>query len=341
VGNEAAASTNGIRVIAFGDMGASFCPAAWGCLKSSAQTTASILQEIASDEYAMVLHIGDISYALNYGVTWEEWFDEIEPIATQVPWMVGLGNHEYDHFDQPFKPSWGNYGNDSNGECGVPYRNRFHMPSGLLDQGKGKAEDQKTGLLPVDDTWWYSFDYGNVHWVMMSSEHDFTPGSQQYQWLENDLASVNRTLTPWVVFNGHRPMYCSGDYPSDYKMALNLQFYLEDLLYKYRVDLCLWGHYHSYERTCPVYRNRCVTETTQKAYHKSQDNYLAPVHVVIGMAGALLSPAWMNPQPEWSIFRDGVRYGYSTVTVHNATALEFKYLEDVTRTVMDTFWLFK
>ena len=44
---------------------------------------------------------------------------------------------------------------------------------------------------------------------MMSSEHDYRPGSRQYVWLENDLKNVDRTKTPWVVLGGHRPMYCS------------------------------------------------------------------------------------------------------------------------------------
>ena len=28
---------------------------------------------------------------------------------------------------------------------------------------------------------WYSFDYGSVHFVMISTEHDVTPGSHQYR----------------------------------------------------------------------------------------------------------------------------------------------------------------
>lgn len=44
---------------------------------------------------------------------------------------------------------------------------------------------------------------------MMSTENNFTAGSPQYEWMENDLKSVNRTLTPWVVIAGHRPMYSS------------------------------------------------------------------------------------------------------------------------------------
>lgn len=28
---------------------------------------------------------------------------------------------------------------------------------------------------------WYSFDYGSVHFVILSTEHDITPGSQQHK----------------------------------------------------------------------------------------------------------------------------------------------------------------
>ena len=55
----------------------------------------------------------------------------------------------------------------------------------------------------------YSFDYGSVHFIMMSTEHDYRPASRQYVWLENDLKKVDRAKTPWVVLGGHRPMYSS------------------------------------------------------------------------------------------------------------------------------------
>jgi len=50
----------------------------------------------------------------------------------------------------------------------------------------------------------YAFDYGSIHFVLMSTEHNFTEGSPQYSFLESHLACVNRSVTPWVVFAGHR-----------------------------------------------------------------------------------------------------------------------------------------
>jgi hypothetical protein len=41
-----------------------------------------------------------------------------------------------------------------------------------------------------------------------------------------------------------------------------------------QVDLTLYGHYHSYQRTCPVYQNKCVDDGL--------------VHITVGSAGAWL-----------------------------------------------------
>ena len=54
-----------------------------------------------------------------------------------------------------------------------------------------------------------------VHFIMMSTEHDMGKGSKQYIWLENDLKSVDRSKTPWVVLGGHRPMYTSEIEPGE------------------------------------------------------------------------------------------------------------------------------
>ena len=44
---------------------------------------------------------------------------------------------------------------------------------------------------------------------MMSTEHNFEPGSRQFMWLENDLKKIDRKKTPWVIIGGHRAMYAS------------------------------------------------------------------------------------------------------------------------------------
>lgn len=42
----------------------------------------------------VVVHIGDLSYATGYESEWDRFMKQIEPIARQVPYMTGQGNHE-------------------------------------------------------------------------------------------------------------------------------------------------------------------------------------------------------------------------------------------------------
>lgn len=70
-------------------------------------------------------------------------------------------------------------GNDSGGECGVATARRFTMPGATLS---AVAEDNDENHSWRENApFWYSFDYGSIHFVMLSTEHDVTPGSHQYQ----------------------------------------------------------------------------------------------------------------------------------------------------------------
>lgn len=263
-----------------------------------------------------LLHIGDISYARGYAFLWDYFFDLIQPVATQVPYMVCIGNHEYDYDGMPWRANDG-YGNDSGGECGVPYDLRFHMP----------GTNESTRNL------WYSYNLGPVHFVFMSTEHDFLEGSAQYNWILQDLANVDRSVTPWIVFSGHRPAYTSSTRTTDEGQLIQSTY--EPLWVKYKVNMCLWGHVHVYERTCGMVNYTC------------QPNDAAPVHVVIGMAGNDYQVPWFMPddkkgdghalQPPWSIFR-AVNYGYSRFFA-NGTHFNFQFVGDQRGQVHDNFWL--
>jgi len=119
-------------------------------------------------------------------------------------------------------------------------------------------------------------------------------------------------------------MYSSGDYQSDYIMSLHIQEELEDLMFQYKVDLAIWGHYHSYERTCSVYKQQCL-------------HVKATVHTVIGMAGMDIADKWM-PKPQWSIYRDSIHFGLAIIET-NSTHLHFKYTPNETDDPLDEFWI--
>lgn len=296
------------KFIMYGDMGLTGPPAA--------ETTAKLVLAEIQNGAGFVVHQGDLSYAWGSAIKWDIWMNLIEPCASLAPYMVSIGNHEYDHETgankdpshangEGFHPEWGNYGDDSYGECGVPPFYRFHMPD--------------TG----NSLWWYSYDYGLAHFTVFSTEHNFTAGSLLYQWLERDLKSVDRRNTPWLIVVGHRPMYSSEKYPSDYKVTLGIQNALEDLFYEWRVDLAVWGHYHAYERTCAVFKQKCNSEGT--------------VHIVVGTAGYPLDDAGTYGFP-WSLHYEP-NYGYLRVSVANTTALHLEYIRNTDNIVADQTWL--
>ena len=67
---------------------------------------------------------------------------------------------------------------DSNGECARPVAERFVVP------GNGNGVFWYRCLIISQSTdpllRRYSFDYGNVHVIQFSSEHNWLPGSEQY-----------------------------------------------------------------------------------------------------------------------------------------------------------------
>lgn len=66
-----------------------------------------------------------------------------------------------------------------------------------------------------DTAFWFSYDYGRVHYTSMSTEHPYEPGTPQYEWLEQDLAAANanRDNVPWVFL-----LVCDSFVLDDYEL---------------------------------------------------------------------------------------------------------------------------
>ncbi|KAK1398257.1 hypothetical protein POM88_008120 [Heracleum sosnowskyi] len=113
----------------------------------------------------------------------------MEPIASNVLYMVASGNHERDW------PGSGTFYDtvDSGGECGVLAETMFYIP----EENRAK--------------FWYSTDYGMFHFYIADAEHDWREGSEQYRFIEKCLASVDRQKQPWLIFVAHRVRGYSSD----------------------------------------------------------------------------------------------------------------------------------
>ncbi len=213
---------------------------------------------VAPSPVRMIHHVGDLSYAQGAAHIWDAWLDMIQPISMYVPIMISVGNHEYDHMsgggsgkdpskyvttESGFMPVWGNFANDSGGECGVPTSKRFKMPNGTNDNDRPE--------LHSNGVFWYLYDYGLVRTIVVSSEHDLSEGSIQHIWLEHILFNTNRTITPWVIVELHRPLYEMEEalFPNPQNIGIAMRYEFEDLLHDYNVDIVFSGHFHTYHRT--------------------------------------------------------------------------------------------
>lgn len=100
---------------------------------------------------------------------------------------------------------------------------------------------------------YYSVNVGPVHLVFITSYAPYHETSDQWQWLQQDLARVNRDVTPWLVVTLHAPIVNS--YASHFGENECMRLAVEPLLYAHQVDLVFHGHTHAYERSHPTYNH--------------------------------------------------------------------------------------
>eukprot|EP00656_Telonema_subtile_P015591 TRINITY_DN18198_c0_g1_i4.p1 TRINITY_DN18198_c0_g1~~TRINITY_DN18198_c0_g1_i4.p1 ORF type:complete len:372 (-),score=58.46 TRINITY_DN18198_c0_g1_i4:37-1152(-) len=145
---------------------------------------AQLLTDSAARKHQLVIHPGDIAYSLDddCGRVGDFYHNILQPLSAQVPYMLSPGNHEW-----------------SRGQTWSAFDDRY------------AGQRWVSGASGSGSTRYYSFEQGMVHWVMLDSNPWVYSGIQgevslvapQYRWLQQDLASVDRSRTPWVVVLGH------------------------------------------------------------------------------------------------------------------------------------------
>ncbi len=137
---------------------------------------------------------------------------------------------------------WPTYGNhdgqaaNSSTQTG-PYYDIFSLPT-----------QAQAGGIPTGTEAYYSFDYGNIHFISLESfETDRSSAGPMMTWLRNDLAA---TTQPWIVAFWHHPPYSKGAHNSDVDVeSVQMRQTALPILEAAGVDLVLTGHSHSYERS--------------------------------------------------------------------------------------------
>ena len=146
------------------------------------------------------LHAGDLVARGSETSAWDEFFSFEGDLMSSITMFPTLGESEGNHYN---------------------YFRIFHLPNNER---------------------WYSFDYGNAHFVCLEIDgyQDTRPGSEQYQWLERDLASTDKT---WKFAFFHFPRYSYGEGGSKLEAT-----YVQPLLVKYGVNIVFSANDRNYQR---------------------------------------------------------------------------------------------
>lgn len=161
-------------------------------------------KKIKSFEPLFSIYTGDLCFDGRYDTWKSEFFTEDElNLISQVPFFNSIGNHE------------------------------------------GSGQNSKAFLEPANKfsghNFFYSFDIGNIHFIIISTEHSVKPGSEQWKFVEQDLKNTEKK---WKIAVFHEPAYSGGGHGNNKNMIKMSS----ELFEKYGVDICLTGHNHYYQR---------------------------------------------------------------------------------------------
>ena len=166
----------------------------------------------------------------------------------------------------PFTPTPGNHDYNSVSPIAAPKPPLQHF--GPYYEFVDVYKNAEAGGVATGHELFYSFDYGNAHFISLNSElgslfnaaDDWTgvafgggfTTSPMTQWLHQDLQANTK---PWVVVYFHQPPYTDGSHDASafwevFMKAMRQHF--APIWEQYGVDLVMCGHSHVYERSYVV-----------------------------------------------------------------------------------------
>jgi predicted MPP superfamily phosphohydrolase len=199
----------------------------------------------------------------------------------------------------------GDYSDEQTDSCWV---NLIKPVDSITKVAFGNHDDESDGLINSYlnhyklSKQFYSFDIKNVHILTMATEDKFEAGTEQYNFVVNDLRnSANNPNIKWIIVNLHYPFYSSPNKCGDSDCAGNeeLSQTYHPLFDKYGVDLVLQGHVHNYQRSFPLKFNqesslKPIVTSTSKGEYKNPDG---EIFAIVGTGGSPNSHDLSGPSP--------------------------------------------
>lgn len=227
---------------------------------------------LSTPEANFFINMGDLVDNGEDHNQWNQWLDGAESMLTRIPLAPIMGNHE-------------TYTIDWQTRLPRAYLALFDVP------GNGSGEF---------DRYYYSFDYGDVHFIALNTqeneidEHKGGLIDEQLLWLRRDLAATKKK---WKVVLMHRDVlqYRINGRPERQEGISEDGAIFMPIFDEYDVDVVLTAHLHTYRDRGHLFD------------FKPSDGGRGPLYVLTGVAGNVRYPGlWIDhafdrvtaPQPE-------------------------------------------
>jgi hypothetical protein len=278
----------------------------WGCKPATKAT----IDNIQDRNPELILGLGDYSYES----TADCWLKLTEQFGSKL--KIAIGNHET-RYDPPGPSPPAPASNYSNKLMLKQYMDHFNLTKQ-----------------------YYSFNYQNAHFLVMSTEDELGVDSKQYDFIQRDLATASSDPDiEWIMVYVHKVFYHSCEFYSE-TCVINrkLRETYHPLFEAYGVDLVLYGHYHSYERTYPL-RYNTINESSPIITDLNLNNYNSPkgpLFVTIGTGGHSLYE--LEKRPYFVVAQYDKGYGILDVNIEqNNRTLDAKFYSNEGRSDIDQF----
>jgi predicted MPP superfamily phosphohydrolase len=142
---------------------------------------------------------------------------------------------------------------------------------------------------------YYSFNYENIHFTAISTELPYEEGSEQYNFVDNDLSKISSDPNiDWIVVFFHSLAYTSpADSGKGNRAEKELRETYHPLFDKYDVDIVLQAHNHNYQRSYPIVFNIDKPKEPIITDNSDSNNFHDPqgqIFVTAGTGGASVYP---------------------------------------------------
>ncbi|MBK7593301.1 MAG: metallophosphoesterase [Betaproteobacteria bacterium] len=238
-----------------------------------------------------IVAAGDIAQCLDLPAAASGAARTVGLIGPQDALVLTLGDHAYENgtpaeFASCFDPTWGSVKGRIRP---APGNHDYYTPDaeGYFSYFGAQAGPDRRG--------YYSFDHAGWHFIALNSVVDTSVRSEQYRWLQADLASSSASLC--TIAYWHYPAFNSGAVYGD----VNAMKPFFDALHAAGVEMVLSGHEHIYERFAP------------QGADGTADPAAGVRQFVIGTGGHELNP--LGPSRPNSEFRDNSTWGVLRLTL--------------------------